>query len=367
MRESIILVRAVPERLLRASEFTCSPVGPIFQSTRFIARSRPPQSSASLFIPDAQSRKERFLTAHATMIIYRATRFTDLRDEYSDNELQCTRLRTFSAGGGREIRALYISPSVLATFPRNTVFALAVRRGGVASLYPMYRANGKPYGDLWDLHIHVRVCIHSCARLFSSIARATPWLLYNPPSSRDLLLDIEKVAFAAGNSVYNPLPMRRVDSSRSNNRPPGNMQSVVRETSTFTESRSPSSHVLALIPTTMGWSRDLRSPALYSSSKRLLCKHLEMILPEKRSSSGIVSSTYAESIFSSTESSMKLPERKQKTLYEKARRHVTVVSTFYTCHGSLSLSPRVPCPAKDACSFIRFMRLIPYDGCCIFI
>lgn len=34
-------------KLLHASEFTCSPVGPIFQSARFIACSRPPQSSPS--------------------------------------------------------------------------------------------------------------------------------------------------------------------------------------------------------------------------------------------------------------------------------------------------------------------------------
>jgi len=75
-------------------------------------------------------------------------------------------------------------------------------------------------------------------------------------SSRDLLLDIEKVAFAAGNSVYNPLPMHWVDSSRGNNRPAGNMQSVLRVTyarpSTFVETRSRPGHVLTLIPTTMG-------------------------------------------------------------------------------------------------------------------
>lgn len=53
--------------------------------------------------------------------------------------------------------------------------------------------------------------------------------LYLRRSCRDLLLDIEKVAFAAGNRVYvyNRLPMRRVDSSRGNNRPPRSMQSAM--------------------------------------------------------------------------------------------------------------------------------------------
>lgn len=55
-------------KLLHASEFMRSPVGPIFQSAVPRALSpgaRPPQSSpADLFTPGAQSRKEHFPTSH---------------------------------------------------------------------------------------------------------------------------------------------------------------------------------------------------------------------------------------------------------------------------------------------------------------
>lgn len=123
-------------------------------------------------------------------------------------------------------------------------------------------------------------------------------------------LTLRKWRSRTRNSVYNRLPMRGVDSSRGNNRPPENTQCI---TYAFAETRSRPSHVLALIPTTR-WAFDWSDPRFYPISRAGVIKVAESYAntslndrPRLRRCSHRI---YTKFIFFLDESSIKLRKRK---------------------------------------------------------
>lgn len=127
------------------------------------------------------------------------------------------------------------------------------------------------------VYVSPRARTHRCMLMRASCVGRERDLLYPPTYLlKRLVLEIccltlRKWRSRTGNSVYNRLPMRGVDSSRGNNRPPENTQCVIYA---FAETRSRPSHVLALIPTTR-WAFDWSDPRFYPISRADVVKVVE--------------------------------------------------------------------------------------------